>query len=339
MYIARHTVTAVLLRQTVVTTISIKLYSLYTIQIKREGFLVRPDLVAKLVCGINIVISSIAEEEELIVSSGVILHTRCGMNIGRSLFCLFFLFISCHAIHYISYTPIAVTDVEAVTAVEIERSFHIVGIFALISTIFTLIEERLRRCLFHVAKDIRHTCRSIMLYLPVGGVSLVVKHKAEGIHAIVVCHFVIAGHKIPVVVALFFILGAYKASAACRRCFPHSSYRTVCYGQCAGFILCAMQLEHTTRSIDHHRAVIVNSKNLCMCREACRDAERIALVFLLFEFKIHMFCVIYRRAVAAWIKFSTFIIWREEITYEIITRCDICRLHLQHCPKHQHKDK
>ena len=61
-----------------------------------------------------------------------------------------------------------------------------------------------------------------------------------------------------------------------------------------------------------------------MCREACRDAERIALVFLLFEFEIHMVFIFYRCAVASRIIFSTFIIWREEIAHEIVTRFDIC---------------
>ena len=61
-----------------------------------------------------------------------------------------------------------------------------------------------------------------------------------------------------------------------------------------------------------------------MCREACRDAERIALVSLLFEFEIHMFFIVYRCAVASRIIFSTFIILREEIAHEIVTRFDIC---------------
>ena len=327
MYTARHAVTAVFHHQVIIATRGIILNSLYTVQIKGERFLVSQYLV--VVIGLTKEISSIAEEEELIVSSGVVIHALCGMHIGRSFFCLRKLFITFRIIHDISYSPITVRSVK------IERSIHIVVVDALVTC--ALIVERLCRCPCHVAKDIRHTSLGIMLHLPVGGVSVFVKREAEGIHAIVVGHFVIAGHEIPVVVALFYIRGAYKASAACRRC-SHSSYRTICYGQ-SGSILCSVQSEHTTRSIDHHQAVFIYGKNLCMCREACRDAERIALVFLLFEFKIHMFCVIYRRAVAAWIKFSTFIIWREEITYEIITRCDICRLHLQHCPKHQHKDK
>ena len=144
-----------------------------------------------------------------------------------------------------------------------------------------------------------------------------------------------------------------------------------------------MQVEYLARSVNHLIVILVNSKNLCMCREACRDAERIALVFLLFEFEIHMVFIVYRCAVASRIIFSTFIILREEIAHEIVTRFDICCrlcnrltafscgksvlsklmvawhfiltnatidcfsckqiyiccLHLQHCPKHQHKDK
>lgn len=37
-----------------------------------------------------------------------------------------------------------------------------------------------------------------------------------------------------------------------------------------------------------------------------------------------MVCIVYRCAVASRIKFSTFIIWREEIAHEIVTRFDIC---------------
>ena len=85
-----------------------------------------------------------------------------------------------------------------------------------------------------------------------------------------------------------------------------------------------MQVEYLARSVNHLIVILVNSKNLCMCREACRDAERIALVPLLFEFEIHMFFIVYRCAVAPRIIFSTFIIWREEIAHEIVARFDIC---------------
>ena len=95
--------------------------------------------------------------------------------------------------HDKSYSPITVRSVK------IERSLNIVVEFAII---FTLIIERLRRSPVHVAKDIRHTSRGIMLYLPVGGVSVFVKRKAEGVQAVVVCHSVIAGLEIPVVAVL-----------------------------------------------------------------------------------------------------------------------------------------
>ena len=161
-----------------------------------------------------------------------------------------------------------------------------------------------------------------MLHLPVGGVSVFVKLKAEGIQAVVVGLSVIAGHEIPVVVALCHCLRTDKF--LCRCCSTNSSHSFVYKRACAGIILCTMQVVYLARTENHLIVILVNSKNLCMCREACRDAERIALVFLLFEFEIHMFCIFYRCAVASRIKFFTFIIWREEIAHEIVTRCDIC---------------
>ena len=195
LYTARQTVTAVLCRQTVVSFVWIILYSLYTLQIKGERFLVSPYLVT-ILAGRIVVNTSVAEEEEFIVSSGIVVYALCGMNIRRCRYSLSKYPWSGYVIHNIIYCPIAVRTVK------IERSFHIVAEFALISTTFTLIEERLRRSPFHVANKISHTCRSIMLHLPVGGVSVFVKRKAEGVHAIVVCHSVIAGHEIPVVAVL-----------------------------------------------------------------------------------------------------------------------------------------
>ena len=162
---------------------------------KGERFLVSPYLVT-ILAGRIVVNTSVAEEKEFIVSSGIIVYALCFMNIWRCRYSLSTYPCSGYVIHNIIDCPIAVGTVK------IERSLHIVAEFAFISTTFTLIIERLRRSPFHVANKISHTCRSIMLHLPVGGVSAFVKRKAEGIHAIVVCHSVIAGHEIPVVAVL-----------------------------------------------------------------------------------------------------------------------------------------
>ena len=217
-YTARQTVTAVLCRQTVVSTDRVILYSFYTVQMKGERFLVSPYLVVFIVMTIGI--SSVAEEEEFIVSSGIVAYALCGMNIRRCLFCLIKYLLSGYGIHNKIDCPIAVGTIK------IERSLNIVVECALISTTYTFIIERLRRSPFHVANKISHTSRSIMLHLPAGGVSLVVKRKAEGIHAIVVCHSVIAGHEIPVVLALFYCRRTEKF--LCRCCSTNSSHSSVC---------------------------------------------------------------------------------------------------------------
>ena len=219
LYTARQTVTAVLCRQTVVSLVRIILYSFYTVQMKGERFLVSPYLVTILASRI-VVNTSVAEEEEFIVSSGIIMYAPGFMNIWRCRYSLSKYTLSGYVIHNIIDCPIAVGTIK------IERSLHIVAECSIISTTFTLIEERLRRSPFHVANKISHTCRCIMLYLPVGGVSVVVKLKAEGIHAVVVDSAVIAGHEIPVVAVLFHFRRTDKF--LCRCCSTNSSHSSVC---------------------------------------------------------------------------------------------------------------
>ena len=84
LYTARQTVTAVLYRQIVVSFVRIILYSFYTVQMKDERFLVSPYLVT-ILAGRIVVNTSVAEEEEFIVSSGIIVYALCFMNIRRCL--------------------------------------------------------------------------------------------------------------------------------------------------------------------------------------------------------------------------------------------------------------
>ena len=218
LYTARQTVTAVLRRQFVMSLVRVILYPLYTVHIKGERFLVSPYLVTILFRRIIVVNTSVAEEEEFIVSSGIIVYALCFMNIQRCLCSLSKYPCSGYVIHNIIDCPIAVGTIK------IERSLHIVAECSLATC--TSVIERLRRSPFHVANKISHTCIGIMLHLPVGGISVFVKLKAEGIHAIVVGLSVIAGHEIPVVVALCHCLRTGKF--LCSWCSTNSSHSSVC---------------------------------------------------------------------------------------------------------------
>ena len=140
------------------------------------------------------------------------------MNIRRCRFSLSKCPCRGYVIHNIIDCPIAVGTIK------IERSFHLVAEFSLATC--TSVIERLRRSPFLVVNKISHTCIGIMLHLPVGGVSVFVKPKVEGIHAIVVCHSVIAGHEIPVVVALCHSRRTDKCLCPC--CSTNSSHSFVC---------------------------------------------------------------------------------------------------------------